>query len=659
MIKAVLHLARRARSRLGLYLLVSSDVSALLVALALSLWLCYESAGFADILHLAFHHANCLAVAICLYVLSFHMFRLYKYSWRFASLETLWGVVGANSVGLVALLGSQYAFSGEVFPRSVIAMFWMLSIAAVGGTRILLRMASLSASYGRSAYKMVHRDTRPKRVVILGAGPTGARVVNALRDDQGPQYEIVGLLDDSPDELGTYIRNIRVLGPLAHLHKLLDERRVDEVLIALPGASGAKIRAYVMDCRKRHVPVKVIPAVRDVLSGKSITSLEEISVEDLLRRPPVRMNLDSLGNWLTDRRVMVTGAGGSIGSELCRQIMALRPAALILLGHGENSIHQISQELRASFPEHNDRLRMVIASVADETRMEHVFRTHRPQVVFHAAAHKHVPIMETNVLEAVQNNVIGTSTVAECCGRFGVEKMVLISTDKAVLPSSVMGATKWLCEEVVRNAVPIYPATTYVAVRFGNVLGSRGSVVPIFHQAIKRGGPVCVTHPEMTRYFMLIPEAVQLVLQAGMSGASGDLHLLDMGDPVRIADLASDMIRLCGFEPDVDIPIIYTGMRPGEKLHERLAADEETIEPGPCEGLFVVRRPRYLTAAEVDDVVSDLRRLISMGSSLEARNLLKQVVPDFDSAISSLDAVPAMEAAETVAGVQAEARKPA
>jgi len=272
---------------------------------------------------------------------------------------------------------------------------------------------------------------------------------------------------------------------------------------------------------------------------------------------------------------------------------------------------------------------MVIASVSDEARMDQVFRMHRPDVVFHAAAHKHVPIMECNLLEAVQNNVLGTHCVADCCGRYGARKMVLISTDKAVSPSSVMGATKWLCEEAVRSMGPAYPNTTYVTVRFGNVLGSRGSVVPIFHQAIMRRGPVCVTHPEMTRFFMSIPEAVQLVLQASAAGDSGELYVLDMGEPVKILDLACDMIRLCGYEPNVDIPIIFTGLRPGEKLHENLTTDDEIMEPSPREGLFAVHRPQYFVSPEVKEITDRMRKMISVGDTLQMRALLEEIVPGF------------------------------
>ncbi|MCE5199738.1 MAG: nucleoside-diphosphate sugar epimerase/dehydratase [Armatimonadota bacterium] len=628
--EAIARVLRCIRARIGAVMLVCGDLAALLFALTLSFWLRYDNLTLSQVIHdHLLRHLPSVCIALCCYSLIFRAFRLYRYAWRFASLEMLGGVVIANAVGLCLMLVLQHVVNGQVIPYSVAVIFLMLSIAMVGGMRIFLRMASLSANYGRQAFNFVHRDTRPKRIIILGGGPAGARLLNALLDDLGPGYEVIGILDDSPRKNGIYIRNARVLGPMRNLYRLLEERAVDEVLIALPAASGAMFREYVLACRRRKVPVKIIPAIRDVLNGQKLPELEEISVEDLLRRPPVRTDLSKIGGCIKGARVMVTGAGGSIGSELCRQIMRFDPATLILLGHGENSIHQIYQELRRSFPDREDCLRMVIASVADEVRMDQVFNAHRPQMVFHTAAHKHVPIMETNLIEAIKNNVLGSNCVAECCGRYGVQRMVLISTDKAVMPSSVMGATKWLCEEVTRAAARKFSSTSYVTVRFGNVLGSRGSVVPIFHEAIKRRGPICVTHPEMTRFFMSIPEAVQLVLQASAFGNSGQLYVLDMGEPVKIMDLACDMIRLCGFEPNSDIPITFTGIRNGEKLHEALVSEDEAMEPAACDGLFEVHRPQYFIGDEVTEVVTKFKKLTNAGDTVEVRNLLGEVVPGF------------------------------
>lgn len=608
-----------------------ADVLALAGAVLVSLALRFDGIPFAQVFRVyVIPHALSLALAVPLYLASLYAFHLYRYAWRFASLEIVWQVMCATFVGLVGLISLQALLESQTLPRSVLIIFWLMSVTLVGGVRVLLRLANLGRSYGRRTLRLLRGDTRPKRVVILGGGADGARLLTALREDQHSSYDILGFLDDTPYRRGIYIRGARVIGPFSHLYDLLANREVDEVLIAITDASGDEIRDYVMACRKKQVPVKVIPALKDVLSGRAQARLEDISVEDLLRRQPVRLD-GAQGSYLQDKRVLVTGAGGSIGSELCRQIIAQEPAALVLLGHGENSLHQIYGELLRSHPQLADRLCVAVASVSDAVRVDQVFAAHRPHVVFHAAAHKHVPMMEVNVCEAVQNNVMGTRCVAQACGHYGVERMVLISTDKAVYPSSVMGATKWLCEQVGRTLASVYPETTYVTVRFGNVLGSRGSVVPLFKEQIKRGGPVTITHPQVTRYFMTIPEAVQLVLQAGAVGESGELYLLDMGKPIRILDLASDMIRLSGLEPERDVPIIFTGLRPGEKLQEHLISKDELQAPAGFEGLSVVHRPEYYPPAEFGDVLRRLQQLADAGDPVEVLNYLGEVVPSFAS----------------------------
>jgi len=627
-----MHLRGRFKAPIAMVLLVLADILALLGALALSLMLRFDELPFAVIYaDYVRPHLFSLPVILAIYVSLFALFRLYRYAWRFASLESARGVIIASTIGLVCSIAAQWLIDRSLFPRSVLTIFWMTGILLVGGTRVLLRLASLGRSYGGRAVRLIQRDFKPRRVVILGGGSAGAQVVDALREQEGVSYEIIGFLDDSPEKQGIYIRNVRVIGTLKYLETLLARRAVDEVLIALPEASGSVIRDCVMACRKQKVPVKIMPALRDVLNGKSAPHIEEISVEDLLRRPPVRIDDRSIGNFVRQKRVLVTGAGGSIGSELCRQILRFEPTSLILLGHGENSINLIHQELRTKYPDLSDRLKVVIASVADEARINQVFYQHRPHIVFHTAAHKHVPIMEINAVEALQNNVLGTYYVLDAAGRYGAEHVLLISSDKAVRPSNVMGATKWLCEKIAQSMVEVYRDTTYITVRFGNVLGSRGSVVPLFHEQIKRGGPVTITHPEMTRYFMLIPEAVQLVLQASAMGKSGELYLLDMGEPVKILDLAYDMIRLCGYEPNVDIPITFTGPRPGEKLHEGLTNDDETLEPAPCQGLSIIRRSDSFTNTEVMDLIRSVQHLVNRGDSNEVYEFLGDAIPGFAS----------------------------
>ena len=610
--------------------LMGVDACALLLELMLALVLRFDTHTLPQLLQDYIQpHLLSTTVAILLYLVIFRFFRLYRHAWRFASLEVLWGTFFANAVGLMTLIVVQIVIDGFTFPRSVLAFFWMMSLLLVGGIRILLRIANLGRNYGLFAFHLFRRDVNLRRVVILGASPDSARIVTLLREDQQQNYGIIGILDDAPEKQGIYIHGVRVIGPYQHLYDLLAKRAVDEVLIAIPDADGAQIRDFVMACRRRQVPVKVIPGLQAALDKTPVIRLEEISVEDLLRRPPLQSNLKELGKYLTGKRVLVTGAGGSIGSELCRQILGLNPTMLVLVGHGENSLHRIQQELLAYPHDWTERLHLAVGSIADSVRMDQIFQAYQPQVVFHAAAHKHVHIMERNVPEAVQNNVLGTRHVAECCGRNRVERMVTISTDKAVYPSSVMGATKWLSEEIVRMYAQAYPGTIYVTVRFGNVLGSRGSVVPIFKEQIKRGGPVTVTHQQMTRYFMTIPEAVQLVIVSGGIGITGKLYLLDMGEPVKILDLAHDMIRLSGFEPDKDIPVHFTGLRPGEKMHELLTTEDEIIESAPCQGLSLVHRPIYFDTPIMQSIVKRLQQLASTGEVTRLLGLLEEVVPSF------------------------------
>lgn len=615
------------RPRLCVVALALADALALTSAVVVSLVLRFDDTPWPLVEHRYLHmHVPSLLLSLVLYLGVFAAFRLYRQAWRFASLDTLGAVLGANSIGIIGLIVVQTLIDGGTLPRSVLVMVWLAGAVLTGGLRVVLRLVSNARHRGNSEIKETRRNGSLKRAVILGAGTNGARVLRAVCEDASIHYNVIGFLDDDPRKAGIYVSNVRVLGPIEMLRQLLARGAVDEVIVALPKIDGRRLREHVMECRRRRLPVKVVPQVRDMLNGKATVQLEDFSVEDLLRREPVRVSIAEVGAYVKGKRVLVTGAGGSIGSELCRQIMSLRPAELVLLGHGENSIHRIWIELRRDHPDSASRLHYRIASVAHKQRLSQVFEQCEPQVVFHAAAHKHVPMMEVNEQEAIENNVLGTHHVAELCGRMGVERMVLLSTDKAAEPCSIMGATKRVCEEVLRSASALWPDTRYVTVRFGNVLGSRGSVVPIIRDQIRCGGPVSVTHPEMTRYFMTIPEAVTLVLQAGAIGKSGELYLLEMGEPIRILDLATDMIRLCGFEPGVDIHIEFTGIRPGEKLHECLTAPCEDIRKTPWEGLSLVRRPTSLAPAEMWDAVNRLELVAGCGSPAEARKALREIV---------------------------------
>lgn len=618
----------RAKARFAVIVLVLADVLALISALAVSILLRFDHLPW-QVVYRDFRqvHLASLPIILALYLVIFRIFHLYRYAWRFASLEMLWAIIWANSIGTAGMVIIQTLMDGQRLPRSVTVMFWVASITLIGSLRIMLRILSITQQPGGYSLRSMRRDVPPKRVIILGAGAAGVRVLRAIREDSALNYTVVGFLDDDPRAWGVYICNSKVLGPFSLLKQLAIDDAMDEVIVALPSTSDRSIHEHIIEVRRRKIPVKVVPHLRDVLTGEQSIRFTDFSVEDLLRRPVADTDVSEKGAYLTGKKVLITGAGGSIGSELCRQIAVLCPDSLFLLGHGENSIHQIHQELRNTHPQLSERIQYVIASVSHRHRINQTFERYRPDVVFHAAAHKHVPIMETNEQEAVTNNVLGTDYVAEACGRYGVERMVFISTDKAADPCCVMGATKWLCEEVVRAMGDLWHDTSFVAVRFGNVLGSRGSVVPMFKGQISRGGPVTITHPEMTRYFMTIPEAVRLVLQAGAVGETGKLYLLDMGEPMKIVDLATDMIRLCGCEPGVDVQIQFTGIRPGEKLHERLVSGQEHILKTPWEGLFLVRRPDYYTPDELTDAIRRLESAANYGTSADIRRLLNQMVP--------------------------------
>lgn len=615
------------KTRLLALALVAADVAALVISMVFSLFLRFDGIPLVTTVHKYLSpHMISFLIATCMYIGFFHAFRLYNYAWRFASIETIWSIVLCNTLGLVGLISIQTFVDGGTFPRSVLIMFWTRSIITIGGLRVMMRLIHSAFQKRRSMKFQVEGDS--KKVVILGGGQHGVTILRAFRDDPQLNHEVVGFFDDDPRKIGTFIGNVQVVGPISQLSEFVEKGEVNEVIVALPEV-GPEAQQQIMACRRAKVSVKVVPRLRDVLSGRTSVQMEDFSVEDLLRRAPRRIDIKEIGGYLTGKRVLVTGAGGSIGSELCRQILALRPASLILVGHGENSIFDIKNELAKDFRGMSERIYWVIASVSDEHRINQVFNDFNPDVVFHAAAHKHVPIMESNLLEAVQNNVIGTRNIANACGKHGIERMVLISTDKAANPSSVMGATKWICEEVLRAASADWSETTYVTVRFGNVLGSRGSVVPVFRRQIEQGGPVTVTNAEMTRYFMTIPEAVRLVLQAGAVGSTGDLYLLDMGNPVKIVDLARDMIKLYGLEPDVDIPIQFTGIRTGEKLHEKLTSDDEQIERARWDGLFVVHRQDYFSPSDLECTIQSMKQLIYDGKEDVMLEMMQETVPGF------------------------------
>jgi FlaA1/EpsC-like NDP-sugar epimerase len=535
---------------------------------------------------------------IAVQILIFIFFGIYRRLWRYASVDELLLIVftvGAGST--VSLLYSWYF--ELMLPRSVYVIYGVLLLFFIGGSRFSLRVL---AKY----LKKINVNNNGRRpVLIVGAGDAGAMAARELKKHESTLgTRLVGFIDDDPNKRRQVIHGLPVLGTRDDLPRIVEEKEIKEIVIAMPSAAYSEQRKIINLCKELPVKLKIIPGIFELLGGQvNLTHLKEVEIEDLLKREQVQVDIQEISGYLSGKIIMVTGAGGSIGSELCRQVSLLGPQALLLLDHNENGIFYINRELAEKNPEL--KVYPLVRDVQDFKSLEEVFQAYRPQVVFHAAAHKHVPLMEANAGQAVQNNVQGTKNLVDLSERYGVERFVFISTDKAVNPASVMGATKRASEIYMQHRARKNGDCIFCAVRFGNVLGSRGSVVPLFKEQIAGGGPLTVTHPEMTRYFMTIPEAVQLVIQAGALGEKGMIFILDMGEPVKIMDLAKDMILLSGLQPGKDIEIKLTGMRPGEKLCEELFSDRENFMKTKHERIYIAPDTRL----REEDVLKELHSL--------------------------------------------------
>ncbi len=494
-----------------------------------------------------------------------YYFRLYQRVWSYASIQELSAIFKAVTLTII-VVGLILMVSFQGFFVRTLAITWMLHILLIGASRFSWRIYRDK--------KLINRD-KQKRTLIIGAGNGGMLVVRQLVNSETSELNPIAFVDDSPTKQHLEIMGIPVQGTTKDIHRIVEEAGVEHIVIAIPSLSKDAMNRIFKECSKTEARTQIMPSVEDIMSGRvEVSQIRDVQVEDLLGREPVELDTVKIAGKLTGKTILVTGAGGSIGSEVCRQVCAFQPGKMILLGHGENSIYSIELELRKSFPE--IEVITEIADVQDKERMIDVMKKHEPHVIYHAAAHKHVPLMERNPHEAIKNNVVGTKNVAEAADLSGVGSFVMVSTDKAVNPTSVMGASKRITEMIVQYMDTI-SETKFVAVRFGNVLGSRGSVIPLFKKQIEYGGPVTVTHPEMERYFMTIPEASRLVLQAGAIAEGGETFVLDMGQSVKIVDLAKNLIRLSGFSED-EITIEYSGMRPGEKLFEELLGKNEVHE---------------------------------------------------------------------------------
>jgi FlaA1/EpsC-like NDP-sugar epimerase len=564
-----------------------------------------------------------LLIVVGIKLLVFILFGFYDRWWRYVSTRDMWGAArGVTVASLVADVTVYFAspVADVRLPRSIAVMDWLLLLAFIAGSRLIARSVFERPTPGRLV-------ARGKEVLVIGAGEAARDTIREMHRNPQLGYTPIGLVDDDPRKKNIRIHGVRVLGTTADLPHLLRDNKPDEILIAVPSASGEFRRAVVTTTRELGVPVKTLPGLHELISGEIdlAAQIRPVQVEDVLGREPVDVDLDSAAPYVEGKTVLVTGAGGSIGSELCRQLTRLGPQRLILVELGETALFEIERELvddrgfSAAVP--------VLADVGNATKMRQVFERYEPSVVFHAAAYKHVPLMEANPLESVRNNALATKVVADAAVEHGAHRFVLVSTDKAVNPKTVMGQSKAVCEWIVeaygaREDI----ATRFVAVRFGNVLGSSGSVIPIFRRQIEKGGPLTVTHPEMTRFFMTIPEAASLVIQSGAIGGEGHVFVLDMGEPVKIVELAEQMIRLSGKDPG-EIGVDFVGARPGEKLHEELWGASETVVATAHPKIRRVSGP-VVDAAWLDDELSELERLVEAGETLEAVSRLAAMSRD-------------------------------
>ena len=567
----------------------------------------------------------------------FYLFDLYKGMWRYTSMVDLLNIIkasGISSLLVVTLVAFTHGLAG--FARAAFIIDWGLTIFLIAGYRLGIRLYfwlgpkdRLSSFRFLTLFKLKKGGrSGAKKLLILGAGDCGEKIYREIQDNAGLRYEVVGFLDDDLTKVGKLLHGVPILGTTSELKSFAQRIGAEETLIAIPSATSAQMRALVARCEESGLPSKTVPGMGELIDGKvSVKAIRDVDYRDLLGREVIRLDEDRIAAYLQKARVLVTGAGGSIGSELCRQICRFNPACLILYDRAESPLYEIDLELRTDYPE--AKVVPVLGDIRDRSQLSRALSDYQPQVVFHAAAYKHVPMMELQPWKAVRNNILGTRHVMDLSREHGVERFVLVSTDKAVRPVNVMGASKRVAELLVQNQNGCDSARTkFITVRFGNVVGSVGSVVPLFKKQIERGGPVTVTHPDVTRYFMTIPEACQLILQAGAMGEGGEIFILDMGTPVRIVDMARDLIRLSGFEPAVDIKIEYVGLRPGEKLFEELITSGEGIVPTNHEKIMVLRG-KTCDQERLNVVIEELTKLAVEQNGAGIRAKLQEIVEDY------------------------------
>ena len=595
----------------GLLLIV--DVITIIGVALISLFIRFDGYITSHYLHQMIDALPIMVISYIVMLLSMH---LYTRIWRYAGMREMVAVLIATTLGAGLFYTGMYVFDKSL-PRSIYLISWILSTGVIGIGRMVLHYIAMRYGGKQST------DADMVNTLIIGAGDAGATIAREIERYHKRSRKVIGFIDDDESKFNRLMGGVRILGNRHDIPSIVKENKVKEIIIAMPSVTRNEIRNIMEICSPLKCKVNTLPGMYQLLDDEVLVShLHPVSIEDLLERDEVRLDMDVVEHYIRDKVVLVTGAGGSIGSEICRQIMRVGPKQLLLLGHGENSIYLINQELKNIYKD--GPIIPIIADIRDKQQLDQIFTQYNPQVVFHAAAHKHVPLMEIQPMAAVLNNIYGTSNVADVAGRHGVERFVMISTDKAVNPTSVMGATKRVAEKVIISMNDTYD-TKYITVRFGNVLGSRGSVIPLFKKQIEAGGPVTVTDPEMTRYFMTIPEASQLVLQAGAMGKGGEVFLLDMGEPVKIIDLARNMIRLSGLEPDKDIHIKITGLRPGEKKYEELLTSEEGTNRTNHTKIFEAP----LDTVDRDWLIEKISTFDSCETDMDVIGVLQDIIPTY------------------------------
>ena len=568
-----------------------------------------------------------MVIVVIVYQIFLNCFRMYQNMIRYEVGKDYMKYIISASLSVVILTLIDKGFNLEYINLRVNVLSGILT----AGTFVMYRLLGRSiAARKMSKYEKINKnqDNKANNLLIIGAGMGAREIIIAIKNNMRDKYNIIGIIDDDISKINHYILGVKVLGTRYDIPKIAKEKNVDLIFFAINKIDAISRRKILEICQETGVKTRVLPTTEEVITKHgAMNSLRDVQIEDLLGREPVHLDNKNINSLIKNKTVLVTGGGGSIGSELCRQIVKYDPKRLVILDIYENNLYDIEMELRAEYPKLN--LEAIVASVRDKARLNNVFETYKPEIVFHAAAHKHVPLMEKSPLEAIKNNVFGTYNVVNCADEYGVEKFVLISTDKAVNPTNIMGASKRVCEMIVQAKNKV-SNTEYAAVRFGNVLGSNGSVIPLFKKQIERGGPVTVTHKDITRFFMTIPEAVQLILQAVTYAKGGEIFVLDMGEPVKIYDLAVSLIKLLGYEPNVDIPIEITGLRPGEKLYEEILMSEEGLTSTKHNKIFITE-PMSITMEELEEKLEKLKELLKLekDENSEVKRYIKEIVPTF------------------------------